>query len=700
MGRILRHIAGAAEIRREFSLVEVGVMALALAAMHLSTHHYSYLLFHSIVEMFSIFIAITVFIIVVNTAHLVKNEYIIVIGVSYLFVGVLDFVHTIAFKGMPIFTDYDYYAPQLWIAARYMESISMLGAFLFLGSRRRFNIALLSVVYFAVTATVLASILHYKTFPICFVPGKGLTSFKMYSEFVICGIVAVGLTVLYLRRHLFDPRVYRLISTSMVLMIAMELCFTFYMSATMSDVFNEIGHLLKICVFYLVYKAVVVTGLRDPIGLLFRDLKAREESLGTANARLADVADEMLASRSRLKAITDSLFEGVLVVDGAGIITFSNPSAARMLECGADRRDLEGVAIDQVAQLAPVGGETVPAGRSWWCSAADGRTQRWDDARLVVQSGGELDVAVACSPLEGDGASRDTVISFRDMGDGDDGRGPSASVISFRDIGAVKQAQREALQTSRLASVGQLAAGIAHEINTPAQYISDNLGYIEDGLGTLCAVVQAGGAATDKKIARLLQEMPQAVAESREGVAQIARIVLSMKEFSHPGTTTKTATDINRAIDNTLTVSRNAWKHVTEVECRFDPMLPPVQCHTGEMNQVFLNLILNAAQAIESSGKQLPGRIVITTSHCSDQVEIRIEDSGTGIPASIRERIFDPFFTTKAVGKGTGQGLAICRDVVVVKHGGSLTVGGVEGEGAVFTVRLPIDGGHDAAVET
>ena len=189
-----------------------------------------------------------------------------------------------------------------------------------------------------------------------------------------------------------------------------------------------------------------------------------------------------------------------------------------------------------------------------------------------------------------------------------------------------------------------------------------------------------------------MEELPKAVGESLDGVTQIARIVSSMKEFSHPGSSGKTATDINRAIENTLTVSRNVWKHVASVERSFDPGLPPVPCHAGEMNQVLLNLVVNAAQAIESSGKPLPGVITIVTRADGDQVEITVRDSGGGVPKGIRERIFDPFFTTKAVGKGTGQGLAICRDVVVTKHGGSIDVGGDDGSGAIFTLRLPLDG--------
>lgn len=276
---------------------------------------------------------------------------------------------------------------------------------------------------------------------------------------------------------------------------------------------------------------------------------------------------------------------------------------------------------------------------------------------------------------------------------------------------ALKRAQLEALQASRMASVGQLAAGIAHEINTPIQYIGDNLAFIQSAaetviplLGEARQLAETAGAGGDTaEQARgflgrydaagldfLIEETPLAVVQSLDGVAQVARIVLSMKEFSHPGTTQKSAVDLNRALDSTLVVCRNTWKHVAQVETRFDPMLPLVNCHPGEMNQVFLNLIVNAAHAVEDAGKPLPGTIVVETALCGDWVEIRVSDSGTGIAEDIAQHIFDPFFTTKDVGKGTGQGLAICYDVVVNKHGGQILVGGKPGEGAIFTVRIPV----------
>lgn len=436
--------------------------------------------------------------------------------------------------------------------------------------------------------------------------------------------------------------------------------------------------------------------------LIFRDATLRlryEEGLADQQRQLERLVSErtgelqrevqirnrtevaLRASRERLKGIADSLFEGVLVINRLGQLVFANASARRLLQCDTVQGDLEGHMLDGLMRLrAGDGGDVLFDGSPWQMVTDQGVTLRDDDAAFITATGTQLAVAYACSPIREDGVLR-------------------AAIISFRDIENLKQAQREALQASRLASVGQLAAGIAHEINTPVQYIGDNLRFIATALAKLPPILDAAcqsdafqQAAAAAKLPYLLEELPIAVEESQDGVAQIARIVLSMKEFSHPGTTAQSATDLNRAIESTLTVCRNTWKHVAEVVRQLDDNLPLVVCYAGEMNQVFLNLIVNAAHAIEECGKPLPGTIRIATRQRGDWVEISIADSGNGVPDSIAEKIFDPFFTTKAVGKGTGQGLAICRDVVTVKHGGQITLDSIEGGGATFTIRLPLDG--------
>jgi PAS domain S-box-containing protein len=268
----------------------------------------------------------------------------------------------------------------------------------------------------------------------------------------------------------------------------------------------------------------------------------------------------------------------------------------------------------------------------------------------------------------------------------------------------------------KLGSVGQLAAGIAHEINTPTQYIGDNVrflkGAFEDLSRLLASYERLLAAAKDNTLSPeivqnvtgtvvntdagyLLEEIPKAIEQAIEGVTRVSGIVGAMKEFSHPDTKEKSPLDLNHAIANTIAVARNEWKYVADIETEFDPSLPLISCQPGEFNQVILNLIVNAANAVAdvagkgSSGK---GQIKIQTLNCQEWAEIRIQDTGTGIPEKVRDRIFDPFFTTKEIGKGTGQGLAIARSVVVDRHGGSIHFETEEGKGTTFIVRLPHNG--------
>ncbi len=274
--------------RYDLSVGELISFALLLLAIQL-TSYYNYLLFHSLAELVSIFIAVTVFIIAINSWKSIDNKYVLFVGVAYLFIGIIDLLHTLSFKGMPIFTDYDYYAPQFWIAARGLEAISMLFAFIYLGAANKLNKYILMWALGSVTAALIASILTFKVFPVCFVPGEGLTTFKKVCEYLIIGLIGVNILILTRLRERFDARVFNLIRASLVIMIAAELCFTLYISNAMNDFFNDFGHLLKVTSFFLIYKALVVTGLRDPLNLLFKNLKNSEENLREAQ-KLANLS--------------------------------------------------------------------------------------------------------------------------------------------------------------------------------------------------------------------------------------------------------------------------------------------------------------------------------------------------------------------------------------------------------------------------
>lgn len=269
-------------------------------------------------------------------------------------------------------------------------------------------------------------------------------------------------------------------------------------------------------------------------------------------------------------------------------------------------------------------------------------------------------------------------------------------------------------QAQKMDAIGRLAAGIAHEINTPSQFVMDNLTFLRDAMADLDRLLVADHAlrssacahgeplaqtATEiaKKIdvAYLRDEMPKSLGHALEGMQHIKKIIVAMKEFSHPVTETKTLTDLNHVIENTLTISRNEWKYVATSKLQLDPGLPQVLCIPGEISQVLLNLIVNASHAIADArpaeAKTL-GTITISTVNAGDWIEIHVADTGTGIPAGIRDHVFEPFFTTKAIGKGTGQGLALAWSVIVDKHRGTLSFDSTPGLGTTFTIRLPIGG--------
>ncbi len=277
-----------------------------------------------------------------------------------------------------------------------------------------------------------------------------------------------------------------------------------------------------------------------------------------------------------------------------------------------------------------------------------------------------------------------------------------------------EQLETELRHAQKMEAVGQLAAGIAHELNTPTQYVGDSLQFLADSFRDLLALNATyrralqvlrpvSGLEVEEELRRaeetadlayVEENAPSAFERAQEGVSRITRIVRAMKEFAyHPESNEHVPADVNRALNATLTIARNEYKYVADVELELGE-LPPVVCDIGDLNQVFLNLLVNAAHAIGDvvgrTGQR--GRIHVRTAHEGERVRIDIRDTGTGIPEAIRDRIFEPFFTTKEVGKGSGQGLSIAWSIVVERHHGTLTFESRVGEGTTFTVLLPVNG--------
>jgi signal transduction histidine kinase len=295
----------------------------------------------------------------------------------------------------------------------------------------------------------------------------------------------------------------------------------------------------------------------------------------------------------------------------------------------------------------------------------------------------------------------------------DNSRGlENANSALKEEIVARKRVEVELRLAQKLEAVGRLAAGIAHEINTPLQSVTGSVYFASQSVKDLLGLVDAYRSAhrargetsspdeidarlTTAEIAAdlpfLLDNLPQSLELAQEGLSRVATIVHSIKEFAHPDAAEMKRIDLNRAVETTLAIARNEYTSVAEVETDLGE-LPLVNCHGGELNQVLLNLIVNAAHTIEDAVRHTSkkGRITIRTHRAGDYAVVSVSDTGAGIPLDIRNRVFDPFFTTKEVGKGTGQGLAIARSVIVKRHGGEISFETELGRGTTFLVKVPI----------
>ncbi len=388
---------------------------------------------------------------------------------------------------------------------------------------------------------------------------------------------------------------------------------------------------------------------------------------------------ELRLTRSSLENASDSVFW----MDPQGRIVYVNEATCRSLD--RSREELLSLSIPDIDPVFPVG-----TWETFW-NELKTRGSMTFETRHQSKQGRVFPVEVTANYLEFDGQEY--------------------SFAFVRDITERRALESQLRHAQKLEGIGQLAAGIAHEINTPTQFVTDNLTFLRDSWTSTYellekyreAIRDAGETLSEGVVAALQQsekgcdlefiaaEVPRAIDQSLDGARRVAKIVRAMKEFSHPDSADKTATDLNKAIESTITVARNEWKYVSEVVKQFEETLPPVVCYPGDINQVVLNLIVNAAHAIKEKTKDgEKGTITVGTRMRGEDVEISVKDTGNGIPELIRNRVFDPFFTTKEVGKGTGQGLALAYTVVVKKHGGKIWFETEVGGGTTFFFTLPI----------
>jgi len=439
--------------------------------------------------------------------------------------------------------------------------------------------------------------------------------------------------------------------------------------------------------------AVTMTGLvvsvvSAQLGKSLREARARRDEAEGHKQRLELTVHELASTQQRLDAVLRCAPGFILAVDRAGKVEFANRET---MPFGAD-----GVAATNLLD-----------------QASPELRQRFAERIDTVFETGERQT-LEFRDVSKDGAERWFTATF---GAQQSEAQIDGVVVISQEVTDLKRSQAAVVASQRMAAIGTLAAGIAHEINTPIQFVGDTTTFLRgatrdlldvvaklqvvEGLAQdapptpelMTALIASADAQDNADLEYVRKNVPMAFETCLDGLQRVASIVRSMKEFAHPSQEEMGAVDLNHAIENTLTIARNEYKFVADVQTTFAD-LPPVVCHVGDLNQAVLNLIVNAAHAISDVVKNTEerGKISVMTRIDGDHVVISIADTGTGIPEAVRARIFEPFFTTKEVGKGTGQGLALVWATVKDRHGGVISFDTKVGEGTTFHLRIPIAG--------
>lgn len=437
----------------------------------------------------------------------------------------------------------------------------------------------------------------------------------------------------------------------------------------------------------------------QPAEAELRELRAQNTSL-----------DRQLALRDHALDATPTFFVICEFAQSNWIIVYCNKVVAE--QHGLSRQDLLGQPVSVLTQWA---GRNPRYASDVQAALRAGKTFRYED-EVTRSDGTTFWLGISIRPLfDGAGKLTHSVAVGADI---TSKREEMRKKQELQDklVAEMKERERVVIElqlAQKLESVGRLAAGIAHEINTPIQYVGDSLFLLRSAYDEFNQLLDSVGNAIDilpdsdarsalqREMSELMKkhdveylraEMPKAFERTFDGVDRVTNIVSAMKEFAHPDGEEQSAADLNHAIDNTLIVTSNEYKYLAKVRKDFAE-LPPVVCNIGELNQVFVNLIVNAAHAIQDAGKDVnTGEIRISTAIDGDTAVVRVGDNGCGVPAENLSKLYDPFFTTKDVGRGSGQGLAISHSIVVDKHGGDMSVSSTVGVGTEFAVRVPIGG--------
>ena len=607
------------------SLVIAGVTLIALYFTSL----YNFLLFHVLIEIFSVIVAFAIFIFAWNTRDKIQNGSLIVLGAAFLVIGAVDLLHTLTYEGMGVFeiSGADT-ATQLWIAARYIEGLTLAAAPLF--ATRLISMSRAVAFYAVPFVLVIATVFIWPVFPACFVDGTGLTPFKKVSEYIIAAILVVGLVNLVRRRVHFDDAVFRLLAVSIVLTIISELMFTFYISV---DGFsNMVGHYFKLGSFWLIYKAIIETGLQRPYALLFREL-ARSES--------------------RHRDLVDTLPTGICEIAPDGGVMYINPAGLAI--SGYTGEDVaRGLNLAMV--LDAKDSEKAQQRRN---ELFQGHSIESTEYRLMRKDGGRVDVIVNSTPVYHEGALKSIQASLTDLTE-------------------VHRLQSSLQQAKKMEAVALLAGGMAHEINNALMGV---IGRIE--LMELEAAERRGSDADFTDVLagcdRIAVLVKQLLAYSRGG--RYRSEVIDMAAFI-PKVLARIEKELKPGIDIALD-SPPGLPAVTGDPIQLEMVLSAIFNNAveaidqaGRIDIDLRTTDIDAVQSGQYTGMQ-PGQYV----------RLRVRDTGKGMDAESLRHIFEPFYTSKFQGRGLGMAAVYG---IIKNHDGWVGVDSEPDRGTTVEIYLPI----------
>jgi PAS domain S-box-containing protein len=604
-------------------------------------------MFHTVAELLSILVAWGVFVIMWNTRNLIDNNYYKFIGIAYLFIGGIDLVHTLAYKGMNIFPEESSDLPtQLWISARYMESVSFLIAPFFIG--KRFKIRPTLSVFTAVTILLYVSIFYRDIFPTCFIEGTGLTRFKIISEYIISLILFLSIISLTKKRHEIDSGVFRLLVISIGLTTISELFFTMYIHAY--GIWNLVGHYLKLLSFYFIYKAMIEVGLTRPFDLLFRELKQNEESVKR--------------SEEQYRLIINSFGDAIHVIDKEYRLMFANPALKELSKNLNSSAEIIGNNLFVVSPFVSKKvydeyEEVFKTGKTLTTeeNMRFGNREYYSETRKI--------------PLFKNNKVSHIITVIRDITERKFVEEIlKKNVDSLKEIVSIRSQelsniQKELSDTKRLSDIGALAATVAHELRNPLAVIK-------------MAVFNMNRKKKDNSLDTHLGNIEKKVFESDQIISNLlfySRIKKPRYEKVNLYNILKDCIDTvkKRYLKYKVSVKINS-KSVEKFYIDADPL---------QMTEVFTNILNNAFESFQDK----KGIIDIKSVYAKDVVRLTFQDNGTGIESEELGKVFEPFFTLKS--RGTGLGLTVSKQIIEL-HGGNINIDSSKGTGTAVAVELPV----------